>query len=315
MIDLTWTDEATCAHIGSLSCFDGVKVIRPLLGGLCNRNYIVEDANGKFVVRIGGDIWIHGIAQVSVQNSMRAAAALGVTPALRYAEPGLVVVDFIDGRALRPEDVADEAILSEWVSRLRDLHEGGHATAGAMTYFSAFQVVRHYLRYCREQPGAHASSLEGLDAVADELEKLVGPYVPVFTHNDVVPQNAMVDQTGRVHLIDWDYGGFGHPYFDVSGLATNSDANADTEARIIELYEGDVTRESWHTFRLFKVAVNLREYLWGIAQELTSALDAEVVGAGMAELYPGETPGYSGYADMNRRRYEASLAEFRKFHQ
>ena len=136
----------------------------------------------------------------------------------------------------------------------------------------------------------------------------------MFTHNDVVPQNAMVDTAGQVHLIDWDYGGFGHPYFDVSGLATNADADQDVEARVIELYEGEVTPDLWRTFRLFKVAVNLREYLWGIAQELSSGLDAETVGAGMSALYPDEVPGYSGYAAMNRRRYEASLAEFRRHH-
>lgn len=315
MIDLTWTEEATRNHIQALPCFSHVSTIRPLLGGLCNRNFVVEDAVGKFVVRIGGDIWVHGISQVSVQNSMRAAAALGVTPMLRYAESGLVVTDFVEGRALRAEDVADEAVLADWVARLRELHDGVRATAGAMTYFWPFQVVRHYLHYCRASEGPHLATLDGIDAVVDDLEKLVGPYRPVFTHNDVVPQNAMVDVTGRVQLIDWDYGGFGHPYFDVSGMATNSDAAPEVEARVIELYEGDVTPELWRTFRLFKVAVSLREYLWGIAQELSSGLDAETVGAGMAALYPDEAPGYSGYADMNRRRYERSLAEFRRFHQ
>ena len=83
VIDLTWTDEATREHIGSLPCFTGVASVRPLVGGLCNRNFVVEDSAGKYVVRVGGDIWVHGISQVSVQNAMRAAAALGVTPALR----------------------------------------------------------------------------------------------------------------------------------------------------------------------------------------------------------------------------------------
>lgn len=315
MVDLTWTDEAIRTHIRALPCFSNVTAIRPLVGGLCNRNFVVEDAVGKFVVRVGGDIWVHGISQVSVQNAMRAATALGVTPALRYAEPGLVVVDFVEGRALRAEDVADEGILADWVARLRDLHNGNRATAGAMTYFSPFQVARHYLQYCRSHQGQHCGPLEGLDCIIDGLERLVGPYQPIFTHNDVVPQNAMVDAAGRVHLIDWDYGGFGHPYFDISGLATNSDAVPEIEARVIKLYAGTLNEELWSTFRLFKIAVNLREYLWGIAQELSSGLDSEMVRAGMATLYPGETPGYSGYADMNRRRYEASLAEFRRFHQ
>jgi thiamine kinase-like enzyme len=315
VIDLTWSEEDTRSHIMALPCFSGVSSVQPLVGGLCNRNFVVEDAVGKFVVRIGGDIWVHGISQVSVQNAMRAAATLGVTPMLRYAEAGLVVTDFVTGRALRAEDVADEAILADWVARLRELHDGVRSTAGAMTYFWPFQVVRHYLHYCRANKGPHLAALDDLDSVVDGLEKLVKPYRPVFTHNDVVPQNAMIDLAGRVQLIDWDYGGFGHPYFDVSGIATNADAGPEVEARVIELYEGEVTPELWRTFRLFKVAVSLREYLWGIAQELSSDLDAETVGAGMAALYPDETPGYSGYADMNRRRYEHSLAEFRRFHQ
>ncbi len=314
MIDLSWTEEATRAHILALPCFVGVRSCQPLFGGLCNRNYVVEDAAGKYVVRVGGDIWVHGIAQVSVQNAMRAASDLGVTPALRHAEPGLVVTNFLEGRVLRAEDVADEAILAGWVARLRELHGGGRAVAGALTYFCPFQMSRHYLRFCRNKGAPDLVALEGLDGITDSLEGAVSPFVPVLTHNDVVPQNTMIDHAGRVQLIDWDYGGFGHPFFDLAGLAGNADAAPEIEARAIELYAGDVTPDLWQQFRVFKIAVALREYLWGIVQELSSGLDAATVSAGMAALYPGETPGYAGYAEMNRRRLDMSLADYRRHH-
>lgn len=298
-------------HLAGLTCFTGRLHVRPLIGGLCNTNFVVTDDRGSYVARFGGDIWVHGISQVSVQNAMRAASEIGVTPRLVHAEPGLVVTEFIEGRALVAEDLGNEAILEGWVARLRELHTGGHAVQGALSFFPAFQVCRHYLRYCRENGGP---ALDGFDGIVDRLEARVGPYVPVFTHNDVVPQNTMVDTAGRVHLVDWDYGGFGNPWFDVAGLATNADATPAQEERIIELYAGRVTEAARERFRLFKVAVNLREYLWGLVQDLSSALDQEIVSAGMATLYPGETPGFSGYADMNRRRLDASLEDYRRHH-
>lgn len=313
MIDLSSGNDAIIAHIAGLKCFSGEVRSRPLIGGLCNTNFVVTDDHGEYVVRIGGDIWVHGIIQASVQNAMRAASEIGVTPRLIHAEPGLVVTDFIQGRALVPGDIDDEAILTGWVSRLRELHAGGYAVSGAITHFSGLQAARHYLRFCR-QNGCTIAGLDDLGAVIEALETRVGSYVPVFTHNDVVPQNTMVDTSGRVHLIDWDYGGFGHPWFDVAALATNADATPDHEDRIIELYAGDVTGPLRERFDLFKVVVNLREYLWGIVQDLSSSLDAAIVSAGMSALYPDETPGFSGYADMNRRRFEASLDAYRRRH-
>lgn len=313
MVDQLLGNSATLARIAGLACFTGKVRSRPLIGGLCNANFVVGDDRGEYVVRVGGDIWVHGIVQASVQNAMRAASDIGVTPRLVHAEPGLVVTDFIHGRPLVATDIDDEAILSGWVARLRELHAGGHAVSGAIVHFSGVQASRHYLRFCR-QNGCAVAGLDTLGSVIDALEARVGPYVPVFTHNDVVPQNTMIDTRGRVHLIDWDYGGFGHPWFDIAGLATNADATPDHEDRIIELYAGEVTEALRERFRLFKVIVNLREYLWGIVQDLSSSLDSAIVSAGMSALYPGETPGFSGYADMNRRRFEASLEAYRHHH-
>lgn len=321
MLDLGGAVDATSLnseelqrHIAGLPCFGGKVDIRPLIGGLCNTNFVVSDAAGKYVVRIGGDIWVHGITQASVQNAMRAASRLGVTPRLVHAEPGLVVSSFIDGRALAAADIGDESIMNGWVARLRELHAGGRAVSGALSHFPAFQICRHYLRYCREHDSPELGRLAAYDEVVDRLEARVGPYVPLFTHNDVVPQNTMVDTDGRVHLVDWDYGGFGNPWFDVAGLATNTDATPEQEARILELYAGEVNDALRERLRLFKVAVNLREYLWGLVQDLSSALDQEIVSAGMATLYPDEAPGYGGYADMNLRRLEASLEDYRRHH-
>lgn len=282
------------------------------MGGLCNKNFVAEDSSGTFVVRVGRDLPEHGISQAHVQTAMRAATGLGVTPALRFARGPITISDFIDGRHLRPEDMRDDTILAGLVRRVRELHEGGHAVHGSLPYFWPFQVARTYVRYCQVNKSRLAADLPALADHATALERLVDPFIPVFTHNDLVPQNVMLDSGGTLFLIDWDYGGYGHPFFDLAGITANTDEDDDAlDAKILALYAGATDERQLKQFRIFKLIVNLREALWGAVQELASKLDADIVQAGMAAVYPEQEQGYAGYTEMNRKRFHKNLEKFR----
>ena len=105
MIQPDWAQEKIDEHLRNLQCWKGEISIASLIGGLCNKSFVVTDSNDKYVARIGTDILVHNITQTSVQTSMRAAADIEVTPALRYTEPQLAVVDFLEGGCVRPEDI------------------------------------------------------------------------------------------------------------------------------------------------------------------------------------------------------------------
>lgn len=307
---LTLPEAELRARIEALACWEGAVELQPLFGGLCNRSFVARDGSGKYVVRAGDDIWVHGIAQASVQNAMRIASEIGVTARLRHAEPGLTVSAFIEGRCLRPEDIHDHETLAKLVARVRQLHESSAAVRGPLIYFWPFQVARHYARFCQENNSRLGAELEDLSRHATRLESLVAPHTPVLTHNDLAPQNAMIDTTGQVYLIDWDYGGYGHPMFDIAAIVTNADGDADLERHLMQLYYGSPGADLWHQFHVFKLIINLREYLWGAVQELASPLDAATVSTGMAQVYPGHENAYAGYTEMNRRRFYENLAAF-----
>jgi thiamine kinase-like enzyme len=299
------------ARIGALSFWKGPVALRPLVGGLCNKNFIAQDLSGTYVARVGRDIPVHGIFQPFVQTAMRSAADIGVTPALRHTSSVISVTDFIDGRHLRPEDMRDERILAALVGCVRRLHEGAEAISGTLPYFWPFQVVRTYARYCHDNGSRIGPDLHSLSDHASVLERLVTPFRPVFTHNDLVPQNVMLDKQGQVFLIDWDYGAYGHPLFDLAAITANIDDDEGLDAKILALYAGGPDSGLWKQFRLFKLIINLRETLWGAVQELSSELDREIVEAGMASIYPDQEQGYTGYTEMNRKRFYRNLAEFR----
>ncbi len=69
------------------------------------------DARAQAVVRIGDDIPLHQILRFNELAASRAAHAAGVSPAVLHHEPGVLVIDFIEGRTLTAADLRQDAAL------------------------------------------------------------------------------------------------------------------------------------------------------------------------------------------------------------
>lgn len=305
MIERDWDDARMRRHVEQLPIWTAAPALDDLIGGLCNRSFTVADGPRTLVARIGFDIPVHGIMQHSVKASLAAASDIGVTPKLIYAEPFLNVIEFVEGRVLRPGDMCDPERAAALVQILKTLHGGGGHLRDTVTFFWPFQVVRNYARLGMERQSRLLRELPELVRIATLLESNVTPFIPVLTHNDVVPQNVMLDGHNRLWLIDWDYGGYGHPLFDIAGITANSDAPPAIEEHVIRTYFGNATDHDRRQFLIFKLIINLREYLWGMVQELESKLSGDVVTAAMAQLYPDQKEGYEGYTDLNGQRFAA----------
>ena len=78
-------------RIREMDLWSGPVTIAPLSGGITNLNFVVTDAGRHFVVRLGQDIPEHLVMRWNERALTEAAAAAGISPALRHAEPGLMV--------------------------------------------------------------------------------------------------------------------------------------------------------------------------------------------------------------------------------
>ncbi len=312
MFDPEWSDEKIIDYLRKLDCWSGGIEVEPLYGGLCNRSFVVTDSDERAVARIGTDILVHGIIQTSVQASMIAAADIGVSPEIRHSEQGLAIVDFIPGGCLRMEDMEGNLEnLQQIVDLLKRIHQGSDQVRGSLTYFWPFQVVRNYVDVGLKKESRLIDLLPDIIRINNLIESTVEPYTPVFTHNDTVPQNFMFDDDNNIWMIDWDYGGYGHPMFDLVGVSCNADMSDESESRMFEMYFDSVSDSTYRQLTAFKLALNLREYMWGMVQEVTSDLDSDNVAASMTDLYPDQDPGYEGYTNMNRTRFESNWERYR----
>ncbi len=272
-----------------LACWKGDVAPEPLGGGITNVNFTVEDAGERYVVRIGEDIPVHGVYRVNELASARAAHAAGIAPEIVHAEPGALVMRWVDGRTLEPADVREPANLDRIVDTVRRCHREAPAHfRGATPMFWVFQVVRGYARVLREDGSRMAGRLDELLARAARLESVVGPVGIVFGHNDLLAAN-LIDDGDRVWLIDWEYAGFNSPLFDLGGLASNSELDAGAERRMMERYLGAPPREPLlSSYAAMKCASLLREAMWSMVSELHSGIDFD----------------YAAYTEENLERFE-----------
>ncbi|MDE1906453.1 MAG: hypothetical protein KGH75_08400, partial [Rhodospirillales bacterium] len=112
--------------------------------------------------------------------------------------------------------------------------------------------------------------------------------------NDLLPAN-LIDAPGRLWLIDWDYGGFNTPLFDLASVASNCIFSDELSVQLLEAYyESSVTAELWHRFQAMICASLLRETLWSMVSEISSKIDFD----------------YLAYTAEYRARFDAAYANF-----
>ena len=261
-----------------LACWKGDVAPEPLGGGITNVNFTVDDAGERYVVRIGEDIPAHGVYRVNELAAARAAHAAGISPEIVHAEPGALVMRWVDGRTLETADVRAPGNLERIVDTVLRCHRELPAhLRGSNPMFWVFQVVRNYARTLREGGSRMAGRLDGLLGRAAHLESVVGPVEIVFGHNDLHAAN-FIDDGDRIWLIDWEYAGFNSPLYDLGGFASNNELDAAEERRMIERYFGAAPGEPLlASYAAMKCASVLRDAMWGMVSELHSGIDFDYV--------------------------------------
>ena len=266
---------------------------QPLGGGLTNTNFLVEHDGRRYVVRVGADIPVHGVLRFNELAASKAAHAAGVSPAVVHAEPGILVLDHIDGRTFTPEDVRAE--LPRIVGLVRCAHrEIPKHLRGPALVFWVFHVIRDYAHTLQDGDHRRSTELPGLLATANRLEAAVGPVELIYGHNDLLAANFLDDGT-RLWLVDWDYAGFNSPLFDLGGLASNNELTPAQQAWLLEAYfDRPLTDGLRRRAAAMLTASLLREAMWSMVSELHSPIDFD----------------FRAYTAENLARFGRALAAF-----
>ncbi|MGD8209891.1 MAG: phosphotransferase [Desulfobacterales bacterium] len=269
----------------------------PLDGGITNTNFIVNDQDERFVVRVGDNIPLHGVMRFNEIAAARAAHAIGISPEIVYSASGVFIMRFIEGRTFSEKDVREQQNLERILRLIQACHEEipKHFRGPALVFWP-FHVCRNYILTAREGNSRMTDFFPRFLDINEELEKSVGDIKLVFGHNDLLAAN-FIDDGKRLWLLDWDYAGYNTGLFDLANLSSNNELPSKQEDWILETYhQQPVTDKLRRRFAAMKCVSLLRETLWSIVSEIHSTLDFD----------------YVNYTSKNLSRFENAYEAFRQ---
>ena len=276
--------------IKSLPIWKNLENIEPLAGGITNLNFLVSDSGSKSVVRLGSDIPEHLVYRSNEIIVSEAAYQIGVSPKLIYNEPGVLVLEFIESKTLEPKTVREN--LNKIVPIIRKIHdEIPNKLSGQPQIFWVFYVIKYYSNYLLNNNSSHISLITSLLKKAEKLEKLSSPREIVFGHNDLLAANFL-DDGSKIWVVDWEYGGFNDPLFDIGGLSSNNDLDENLENEVLEMYfKEKPSKDLIIKYNAMKTASLLRETMWSMVSEITSKIEFN----------------YAEYTSDNLKKFEESF--------
>jgi thiamine kinase-like enzyme len=249
---------------------DGEPV--PLDGGITNRNFRIRFGERDCVLRLPGrDTDLLGIDRAAERVATERAAALGIAPPLIVADDECMVTEWLAGAPIDSELLRADP--SSAALALRAFHRSGLELP---VRFWIPDLLRDYAEIIAgrggELPGQYGRTQELVARIAEVLPLSE----PVPCHNDLLPGNVLATDAdpGHALLVDWEYAGMGHPYFDLANLAVNNEFDEGAQDRLLAAYYDEPpTHGRRAALRLMMLVSDAREAAWGVVQGSISELD------------------------------------------
>jgi thiamine kinase-like enzyme len=275
-------DDALAVLLGRLPAELGARVGEPvpLEGGITNRNFRLRLGEDDYVLRVPGkDTGALGIDRGAEAAATELAARVGAGPELvaSFHKPDGMLTRFVDGRPVSAEELREPERIVRLAFVLHAFHDAG---ATLESTFDCFRVVEEHAAEARARGAVIPPAYEDAHARAREIEAaLTGPdHAPVPIHADLLTSNVLEEPNGRLRLVDWEYAGMGHRFFDLGNLSINNGFAPDDDERLLAAYFGAPPSAARRAaLALMRLMSDFREAMWGVVQSAVSTLDFDYV--------------------------------------
>lgn len=239
-------------------------------GGMTNTNFFVRVHGREYILRIPGACTEEMINRKNEQHNSALASAAGINPVNVYfhADSGVKVTECIQGAVtLNGKTARLEEMIRKTTGILRTLHHSG------MKLYGSFSVLEEYEKYKRMIAKSGAVWYQGFEEMDDffytlqeRLQQIGIDRKPC--HNDLVPENLVLDKDGRMYLIDWEYSGYNDPMWDLASHLLECEFTEDEEELLLYHYfRRKAEPGELEKILIFKISQDILWSAWTVLKE------------------------------------------------
>jgi thiamine kinase-like enzyme len=258
--------------------------VKPLGGGLTNKNYRIDTKEATYVLRVSEpSSTLLAIDRNNERINTARAHMSGVGPRVIdcLPEENVLLIEWIEANTLHAADLRNsEELLVRIAGALKKLHS---ATAFDGEFYFP-DVRKNYKATVVSNDYFMPDEYLELEPRILDLENALGRHSEekVACNNDLLAENFL-DDVNKFWIIDYEYAGQNEPSFDIGNLAAESELNDFELARLCDAY--------WQEHSPLKIAKAIAwsmiaRYgwvLWASIQERISSIDFDFRKFGMSK--------------------------------
>lgn len=245
---------------------DNIKEIKQL-GGMTNRNYLIDLDGKKYVLRHSG-LGTEGM--LSRKNEAKNSEIIkklniDVNQIYYNEKTGDKISEYIENVETLNNKTA-KLNFKLIADILKKLHTSNIIFENN---FDVFNEIKKYEKLAYEAKGKFYEEYEFVKIKVLKLEKIlkeIGLNI-LPCHNDTVPENFL-KKDNKIYLIDWEYSGMNDPMWDLAAFSLENNLTKEEERKFLEIYfKKNISDKNILKIKIYKACQDFLWSLWTIIKE------------------------------------------------
>ena len=238
------------------------------IGGMTNKNYLVEINSKKYVLRKPGEGTESIINRHNEKNNLKLVSKINIDSNLYFFDEksGIKLSEYINNsEMLTPSNAKYN--LEEVAFILKKLH---NSQIIFPNIFDPFKEMKRYEELINKEDGKFYEGYFELKKEVFKLKEVLKSFniELVSCHNDTVPENFL-KKGNNLFLIDWEYSGLNDPIWDLAAFSIESNLSDDEEKELLDYYfENSINSTIKIRMEVHKICQDFLWSIWTIFKEM-----------------------------------------------
>ena len=237
---------------------DNIQISK--LPGYTNNNFRLQGEGVDWVLRVPKKSTNQYINRQFETNNVCIAEALGLLPKCYWRDQsGLSLIRTLPGtRPVSRDDFKKITVARQLMDSIRSLHDCQQKFLGQV------DLVELLTRYYQLMPTSYRELAASVYRIAQhKVNKLSFSGEQLRpSHNDLVLENILIDDTGRIWIIDWEYSSMASPYWDLATICNSFELDSAQSRELLDTYLQHTAGKEFDTLMDYRYVLQVLSICW-----------------------------------------------------